>query len=209
MNCRSGSAAAHSGTGHGVNFTKSEEPPHLYDLGQKGPPSPLRVARQRPPPGNRTRCTKVAALKTSRFMKTTRHRPDSAKDLRNRQLSGRLRARHQPGRNSPTAPKYAHLSTEARKVYRSPPIRDIATGDGIAMASTGGRENRQHGVHPVPPHPSFPSGSQGVFDQRGARRRRYSETENARPSWVQYHPMSRAARCGGQSHRQRNQAVRR
>jgi L-aspartate oxidase len=129
----------------GVNFTKSETPPHLYDLGQEGGHHHRRVLHAKDLTGReieRALHEKVAALKNVHIYEnhigidliiqkdaeghTTNCLGAYVLDINNDKIHT-YRA------------KYTILSTGgAGKVYLITTNPDIATGDGIAMAFRGG-----------------------------------------------------------------------
>jgi L-aspartate oxidase len=129
----------------GVNFTKSETPPHLYDLGQEGGHHRRRVLHAKDLTGReieRALNEKVSALKNVNIyenhigidliiQKDNSGKPITCQgayvlDINNKEIHT-YRA------------KYTILSTGgAGKVYLITTNPDIATGDGIAMAYRAG-----------------------------------------------------------------------
>ena len=129
----------------GVNFTKSEEPPHLYDLGQEGGHHRRRVLHAKDLTGQeieRALHEKVAALKNVRIYEN--HIGIDLilqKDPQGRTvncLGAYVLDINQDEIHTYRA-KYTILSTGgAGKVYLITTNPDIATGDGIAMAYRAG-----------------------------------------------------------------------
>ncbi len=129
----------------GVNFTKSETPPHLYDLGQEGGHHRRRVLHAKDLTGReieRALHEKVAALKNVQIYEN--HigidliiQKDS--DGRTINCPGAYVLDINNGEIHTYRAKYTILSTGgAGKVYLITTNPDIATGDGIAMAYRAG-----------------------------------------------------------------------
>lgn len=131
----------------GVNFTKSEEPPHLYDLGQEGGHHRRRVLHAKDLTGQeieRALHEKVAGLKNVRIYEN--HIGIDLilqKDNKGQTINcvGAYVLDIQNGEIHTYRAKYTILSTGgAGKVYLITTNPDIATGDGIAMAYRAGAE---------------------------------------------------------------------
>ena len=129
----------------GVNFTKSEEPPHLYDLGQEGGHHRRRVLHAKDLTGQeieRALHEKVAALKNVRIYEN--HIGIDLilqKDPQGRTVNclGAYVLDINRDEIHTYRAKYTILSTGgAGKVYLITTNPDIATGDGIAMAYRAG-----------------------------------------------------------------------
>ncbi len=131
----------------GVNFTKSGEPPHLYDLGQEGGHHRRRVLHAKDLTGQeieRALHEKVAGLKNVRIYEN--HIGIDLilqKDNKGQTINcvGAYVLDIQNGEIHTYRAKYTILSTGgAGKVYLITTNPDIATGDGIAMAYRAGAE---------------------------------------------------------------------
>lgn len=129
----------------GVNFTKSEAPPHLYDLGQEGGHHRRRVLHAKDLTGReieRALHEKVAALSNVRIYEN--HIGIDLiirKDAQGRTINclGAYVLDIHNGEIHTYRAKYTILSTGgAGKVYLITTNPDIATGDGIAMAYRAG-----------------------------------------------------------------------
>jgi L-aspartate oxidase len=131
----------------GVNFTKSEEPPHLYDLGQEGGHHRRRVLHAKDLTGReieRALHEKVAALKNVQIFEN--HIgidliiQKDAEGLTINCLGAYVLDVHNSEIHTYRT-KYTILSTGgAGKVYLITTNPDIATGDGIAMAYRAGAQ---------------------------------------------------------------------
>jgi L-aspartate oxidase len=129
----------------GVNFTKSEEPPHLYDLGQEGGHHRRRVLHAKDLTGQeieRALHEKVAGLKNVRIYENhigidlILQKDDKGQTIN---CVGAYVLDIQNGEIHTYRAKYTILSTGgAGKVYLITTNPDIATGDGIAMAYRAG-----------------------------------------------------------------------
>jgi len=129
----------------GVNFTKSEEPPHLYDLGQEGGHHRRRVLHAKDLTGQeieRALHEKVADLKNVRIYENhigidlILQKDDKGQTIN---CVGAYVLDIQNGEIHTYRAKYTILSTGgAGKVYLITTNPDIATGDGIAMAYRAG-----------------------------------------------------------------------
>ncbi len=129
----------------GVNFTKSEEPPHLYDLGQEGGHHRRRVLHAKDLTGQeieRALHEKVAALKNVQIYENhigidlILQKDDKGQTIN---CVGAYVLDIQNGEIHTYRAKYTILSTGgAGKVYLITTNPDIATGDGIAMAYRAG-----------------------------------------------------------------------
>jgi L-aspartate oxidase len=129
----------------GVNFTKSEEPPHLYDLGQEGGHHRRRVLHAKDLTGQeieRALHEKVDDLKNVRIYENhigidlILQKDDKGQTIK---CVGAYVLDIQNGEIHTYRAKYTILSTGgAGKVYLITTNPDIATGDGIAMAYRAG-----------------------------------------------------------------------
>ena len=129
----------------GVNFTKSEVPPHLYDLGQEGGHHRRRVLHAKDLTGQeieRALHEKVAALKNIQIYENhigidlILQKDDKGHTIN---CVGAYVLDIQNGEIHTYRAKYIILSTGgAGKVYLITTNPDIATGDGIAMAYRAG-----------------------------------------------------------------------
>jgi L-aspartate oxidase len=129
----------------GVNFTKSEVPPHLYDLGQEGGHHRRRVLHAKDLTGSeieRALHEKIAALKNVQIYEN--HIGIDLiiqKDAKDRTINclGAYVLDINNGEIHTYRAKYTILCTGgAGKVYLITTNPDIATGDGIAMAYRAG-----------------------------------------------------------------------
>ena len=132
----------------GVNFTKSEVPPHLYDLGQEGGHHHRRVLHAKDLTGReieRALHEKVAALTNVQIYEN--HIGIDLiiqKDAEGRTINclGAYVLDINNGEIHTYRAKYTILSTGgAGKVYLITTNPDIATGDGIAMAYRAGAKS--------------------------------------------------------------------